>query len=181
MYSSRCHHLFLLLPLFLYTALQSADSIPSPLLSTTDTDVDDAATSSAASSLLKERHRGGSAFHGVEIHQNAAAVSSKSRYSRARTLLSMARQSARRGAGMRGRYGHDRGHRYRQVIQLQPVQADDSLTKGVNDARNSDNKQTMVLVDSKPIKDSIDELQSIILKQSTQGYKEMLRGLMVSS
>ena len=100
--------------------------------------------------------RGESAFYADEVRQNANTR--QQRYSHVRRTWLAARERTLRGR------------------RLERLQADAAATS----SSSSSSPPPMFMVEAKPIKKSIDELQAVVLRQSSQGYKDMLRALMVS-
>ena len=102
--------------------------------------------------------RGESAFYADEVRQNANTR--QQRYSHVRRTWLAARERTLRGR------------------RLERLQADAAATS--SSSSSSSSPPPMFMVEAKPIKKSIDELQAVVLRQSSQGYKDMLRALMVS-
>ena len=146
-----CLSAFLVLLPFLLVSLVS--SLPSSVERPSDSSI-------SPSSLS----RGGvSAFHADEVRQNAnyASIPRHHRYAHVRRTWLAARERTARGR------------------RLERLQADAATASGDGE-EGSDSMPPMFMVQAQPIKKSIDELQAVVLKQSSQGYKDMLRALMVS-
>ena len=89
----------------------------------------------------------------------------------------------------RHRYSHVRRtwlaarERTLQGRRLERLQSDEAVGSNSPSTTTSTSSSLppMFMVEAQPIKNSIDELQAVVLRQSSQGYKDMLRALMVSS
>ena len=128
-------------------------------------------SSSIVSSPYYSRDGGAASFYAGEVRQNAnlGSIPRRHRYAHVRRTWLAARERTARG---------------RRLERLQSDDAAAAVEEDDGDKTGGSGEvppvPAMFMVEAKPIKKSIDDLQAIVLKQSSQGYKDMLRALMVS-